>query len=43
LIIGSSNITRFALLKNIEWDMMLRVSNDDETLLKAKEEFDISE
>ena len=31
LIIGSSNITRFALLKNIEWDMMLRVSNDDET------------
>ena len=41
LIIGSSNITRFALLKNIEWDMMLRVSNDDETLLKAKEEFDI--
>lgn len=41
LIIGSSNITRFALLKNIEWDMMLRVSNDDETLLNAKEEFDI--
>ena len=41
MIIGSSNITRFALLKNIEWDMMLRVSNDDETLLKAKEEFDI--
>ena len=40
LIIGSSNITRFALLKNIEWDMMLRVSNDDETLLNAKEEFD---
>lgn len=41
LIIGSSNITRFALLKNIEWDMMLRVSIDDETLLNAKEEFDI--
>ena len=41
LIIGSSNITRFALQKNIEWDMMLRVSNDDETLLKAREEFDI--
>ena len=40
LIIGSSNITRFALLKNIEWDMMLRISNDDETLLNAKEEFD---
>ena len=40
LIIGSSNITRFALLKNIEWDMMLRVSNDDETLLNVKEEFD---
>lgn len=41
LIIGSSNITRFALLKNIEWDMMLRVSSDNETLLKAKEEFNL--
>lgn len=40
LIIGSSNITRFALLKNIEWDMMLHVPNDDNTLLLAKEEFD---
>lgn len=39
LIIGSSNITRFALLKNIEWDMMLRVSSNDETILNAKEEF----
>lgn len=40
LIIGSSNITRFALLKNIEWDMMLKVSNHDETLLNAQKEFD---
>ena len=39
LIIGSSNITRFALLKNIEWDMMLKVSNDNETIVNAKEEF----
>ena len=39
LIIGSSNITRFALLKNIEWDMMLKVPNDNETILSAKEEF----
>ena len=40
LIIGSSNITRFALLKNIEWDMMLKVSNDNETIASAKEEFE---
>ena len=40
LIVGSSNITRFALLKNIEWDMMLKVSNNDETIICAKEEFD---
>ena len=40
LIIGSSNITRFALLKNIEWDMMLKVPNDNETILSAKVEFD---
>lgn len=39
LIIGSSNITRFALLKNVEWDMMLKVPNDNETILSAKEEF----
>ena len=40
LIIGSSNITRFALLKNIEWDMMLKVSNDNETIANAKGEFE---
>lgn len=39
LIVGSSNITRFALLKNIEWDMMLRVPNDNVTIMNAKEEF----
>lgn len=39
LIIGSSNITRYALLKNIEWDMMIKVSHDDVTLTQAKEEF----
>lgn len=40
LIVGSSNITRFALLKNIEWDMMVRVPTDDKTLQNAMEEFD---
>ena len=40
LIIGSSNITRFALLKNIEWDMMLKVSNDNETIANAQGEFE---
>jgi superfamily II DNA or RNA helicase len=39
LIVGSSNITRFALLKNIEWDMMLKVPNDNETIVSAREEF----
>ena len=39
IIIGSSNITRYALLKNIEWDMMLRVPSDNQTLKNAKEEF----
>ncbi len=39
LIIGSSNITRFALLKNIEWDMVLRVPHNNETLFDAKQEF----
>ena len=39
LIVGSSNITRFALLKNIEWDMMLRVPINNETVISAKEEF----
>lgn len=39
LIVGSSNITRFALLKNIEWDMMLRAPIYNETVVNAKEEF----
>lgn len=40
LIIGSSNITRYALLKNIEWDMMLKAANNNDTLIKAREEFE---
>ncbi|MBO7588109.1 MAG: DUF3427 domain-containing protein [Bacteroidaceae bacterium] len=39
LIIGSSNITRYALLKNIEWDMLLKVPNDNNTVQQAKKEF----
>lgn len=39
LIIGSSNITRYALQKNIEWDMVINVPNNDETVRQAKEEF----
>lgn len=40
IFIGSSNITRFALLKNIEWNVMLSDSKEIETFNKAKKEFD---
>ncbi len=39
LIVGSSNITRYALLKNIEWDMLIRVPNTNDTVKQANEEF----
>ena len=37
LIVGSSNITRYALLKNIEWDVVV---SDEDTYLAAYEEFE---
>ena len=37
VIIGSSNITRYALLKNIEWDVVVR---DDAVYQQAMAEFE---
>lgn len=39
LIVGSSNITRYALLKNIEWDLVVDCKKDDELYLSAIKEF----
>lgn len=39
LIVGSSNITRYALLKNIEWDIMLRDSSPSQAYTQAVTEF----
>lgn len=39
LIVGSSNITRFALLKNIEWDVVIRESLESEVYGQAMGEF----
>ena len=39
MIIGSSNITRYALLKNIEWDVVVR-ENEPEVYSQAYAEFD---
>lgn len=40
LIIGSSNITRFALLKNIEWNVHINSDNTFHSFDKALEEFE---
>lgn len=40
LIIGSSNITRYALLKNIEWDLVLRDNNSNPAFKGMLQEFD---
>ena len=40
LIVGSSNITRYALLKNIEWDLVVDCQKEDEAYLSACNEFD---
>ena len=37
VVVGSSNITRYALLKNIEWDVAVK---DEELYRQAMEEFD---
>jgi len=39
LIIGSSNITRYALLKNIEWDLVIRDTADNVVFEQAISEF----
>ncbi len=39
VIIGSSNITRFALLKNIEWNVSISAT-DDNLFVDSKNEFD---
>lgn len=40
LIIGSSNITRYALLKNIEWDLVVNCTKEDSVYFAANNEFD---
>jgi len=40
LLVGSSNITVYALLKNIEWDVSVIEKERTETFSAAKEEFD---
>ncbi len=39
LIVGSTNITRFALFKNVEWNMSYQTIIRDETILDALKEF----
>jgi len=40
LIVGSSNITRYALLKNIEWDLVIDCKKQDEAYQNACIEFE---
>ncbi len=40
VVIGSSNITYFALMKNKEWDVSLEVSQSDDLYSDVKAEFD---
>ncbi len=40
LIVGSSNITRYALLKNIEWDVVLREDFTSDVYAQALSEFE---
>lgn len=39
-LIGSTNITRFALLKNVEWNLELSDSNQTASMIEAYKEFD---
>ena len=41
LIVGSSNITLYALIKNIEWDVSIIDDELNNTYQQAKEEFDV--
>ena len=40
LIVGSSNITRYALLKNIEWDLVIDCKREDKVFQSACKEFE---
>lgn len=40
LIVGSSNITRYALLKNIEWDLVIDCKKKEDAYQSACKEFD---
>ena len=40
IIVGSSNITRYALKKNIEWDLHISSHPDEKVYLDAMKEFD---
>ena len=40
LLVGSSNITVYALLKNVEWDVSVIEDGEDRTYGEAREEFD---
>lgn len=40
IIIGSSNITRYALLKNVEWDLLVRTDTCSAVYRSAMAEFD---
>ena len=40
LIVGSSNITRYALLKNIEWDIVVESEKNEEPYKSACREYD---
>lgn len=40
LIVGSSNITRYALLKNIEWDLVVNDCKANEAFAQASREFE---
>ncbi len=40
LLVGSSNITVFALLKNVEWDVSVIEDEEEKTYTAAKAEFD---
>lgn len=40
VIVGSSNITRFALLKNIEWNISIISKNNEQHFIDSRTEFD---
>jgi superfamily II DNA or RNA helicase len=40
ILVGSSNITRFALLFNVEWNILLQDEKNINTFIMAKKEFD---